>query len=370
MNHRSLMAVLVITSAAVASLGAGCDMMVTTGEPWSTKDQTTAGDPLASASLHVEPMPHSQTPETGLSDTALGILRQASTAQYPQLRANAIEGLQFAPQHLDPLVRRGLVDENRGVRFVAAMTIGEFRMRDLVHLLEPLLRDDSESVQAAAMYGLKRCGKSVDLSPLASLVLSDDPEVRANAALVLGDLGNASAIPVIEHAVGRGMSRVNPAKIKLVDLQLAEALVKLGAERQIEAIRAALFAPAEQGELTAVACMMVGRLGDERTVPNLVRLARITGDFQQPAEVRMAATWGLAHLDPAMASIEVPMEYVTSGEYQLRFQAAMTLGEIGNPGSLATLSTMMGDENPLVQVAAASAILQILHPQASRRSRL
>ena len=370
MNHRSLKAMLMVNLAAVASLGAGCDMMVTTGEPWSTKDQSMVGDPLASASLHVEAMPQSQTLETGLSDTALGILRQASTAQYAQLRANAIEGMQFAPEHLDPLVRRGLVDENRGVRFVAAMTIGEYRMKDIAHLLEPLLRDESESVQAAAIYGLKRCGKPVDLSPLATLILSDDPEVRANTALVLGDLDNASAIPVIERAVGRGMSRVNAAKIKLVDLQLAEALVKLGVERQIEAIRAALFAPAEEGELTAVACMMCGRLRDERTVPNLVRLARITGDFQQPAEVRMAATWGLAHIDPAMASIEVPLEYVTSDEYQLRFQAAMTLGEIGSTGSLTTLSAMMSDENALVQVGAASAILQILNPPASRRNRL
>ncbi len=61
---------------------------------------------------------------------------------------------------------------------------------------------------------------------------------------------------------------------------------------------------------------------------------------------------------------------MTSGEYQVRFQAAMTLGEIGKPGSLAKLSTMMSDENPLVQLAAASAILQILNPPTNRRSRL
>jgi len=356
--------VLMTALTAAALLGAGCDVMVTTGEPWSTKDQT-VGPPLASASLHVPPMPQSQNPDAGLAGTALGILQEASIAPYPQLRANAIEGLQFAPEHLDPLVRRGLVDENRGVRFVAAMTIGRHRMEAIAHLLAPLLRDESESVQAAAIYGLKRCGKTVDLSPLATLILSDDPDVRANAALVLGDLGNASAVPVIQRAVGRGMSRVNAAKIKLVDLQLAEALVKLGEEQQIDGIRAALFAPAEEGELTAVACMMSGRLRDERTVPNLVRLARMTGEFQQPAEVRMAATWGLARIDPAMALVDVPMQYVTSDGYQLRLQAAMTLGEIGNPGSLATLSTLMGDQNPRVQVAAASAILQILRPSAS-----
>lgn len=366
MNHRPLN---LFHLAAVVAAAGGCGI-VPTGEQWSTKEQSVPAGPHTSASLHVEPVPASDEPETGLADAAEDLLRQASDAEYAQLRANAIEGLQFTPDHLDPAVRRGLVDDNRGVRFVAAMSIGEFRMVSLAHLLEPLLQDESDSVRAAAIYGLMRCGKTVDPTPLATFILSDDPEVRANAALVLGQLGNPSAIPMIERGVGRGMSRVNAARIKMVDLQLAEALVNLGDDRQLEAIRAALFAPAEEGELTAMACMMCGRLHDERAVPNLVRLARMTGDTQQPAEVRMAATWGLARIDPSLASSGVPMEYVASGEYQLRFQAALTLGEIGDTAALGTLTGMMSDENPLVQVAAATAILQILHPEAGRRNSL
>lgn len=354
--------------------GAGC-AMVTTGEPWSTKELSTPVGAANAASLHVELTTRTRSPDTRTSqehlrDRALQILRQAADAEYSLLRANAIEAMQFAPEHLDPLVRRGLVDDNRGVRFVAAMTIGEYRMDSLAHLLEPLLHDESESVHAAAIYALKRCAKTADLTPLSSMIVSDDPEVRANAAVVLGDLGNSTAVPVIRQALGRGMDRVNAAKVKMVDLQLAEALVKLGEVRQIEAIRAALFAPAEEAELTALACMMCARLRDERAVPNLIRLARLTGQFQQPAEVRMAATWALAHIDPARTTTEVPMEYVTSTQYQLRVQAALTLGEIGDSASLGVLTTMLADGNPLVQVAAASAVLQVLNPEASRRNRL
>lgn len=358
----------------IALLCGGCGM-VTTGEPWSTKDLSTPVSATDAASLHVELATETQGPATGsrdehLRDTALQILRQAADAEYSLLRANAIEAMQFAPEHLDPLVRRGLVDDNRGVRFVAAMTIGEYQMENLAHLLQPLLQDESESVQAAAIYGLKRCLKTVDLTPLSSMIVSDDPEVRANAAVVLGDLGNPTAAPVIQQAVGRGMDRVNAAKVKMVDLQLAEALVKLGETRQIEVIRAALFAPAEEAELTALACMMCGRLRDERTVPNLIRLARLTGQFQQPAEVRMAATWALAHIDPTGTTMEVPMEYVTSRQYQLRVQAALTLGKIGLPAALGVLTTLLADENPMVQVAAAGAVLEVLHPETSRRNRL
>ncbi len=351
-------------AAAALAIGAGIAgcRMVETGESWSTKDESIPVNGQDAPTLHVETAKTTERPLEGRREFALDVLRQASDADYAQLRANAIEGMRHAPDQLDPLVRRGLVDVNRGVRFTAAMTIGRNKMQHLVHLLEPMLRDQADSVRAAAMYGLKRCGKPVDLSPLSEMILSDSPEIRANAAMVLGDLGNPSAVPVVRQAIGHGMDRVNAAKVKIVDLQLAEALVNLGEDRQLEVIRAALFAPSEQGELTALACMMCGRLHDERTVPDLIRLARITGQFQQPAEVRMAATWALARIDVLQALSDVPMGYLSDPQYQLRVQAALTLGEIGDPAFLPALTTSMSDENPLVQVAAASAVLQILNP--------
>ncbi len=332
----------------------GC--MARTGEDWSTK---------AHSAPQTGPLPapaHDLSQSDLLRGAALGMLMSASESSYDLLRANAIEAMQFAPDHAEPLVRRGLDDPNRGVRFVAAMTVGQMKMESLASLVEPLLDDGSKSVRAGAMYALKRCGRDVDLSPLAEMIRSDDPEVRANAALVLGELGNPSAAPMIRQAVGTGMARVGAARAKAVDLQLAEALVKLGDEQEMDVIRAALFAPADEGEITALACMMCGRLRDERTVPNLVRLARRTGEFQHPAEVRMAATWALARLASGQAAVEVPMSYATSTEYQLRIQAALTLGEIGAPASLPTLAGLLRDENPLVQVAAAGAILQIEGP--------
>ncbi len=336
-----------------ACLGWGCGM-TETGEVWTTKSQSVTAPPAALA-LH-----GSAGDPAGLRAEAVNLLEQAIDSPTAILRANAIEGMKHHPVLLEVFVRRGLVDDNRGVRFVAAMTIGEHRMDDLAHLLEPLQRDESESVQAAAIYGMQRCGLNPDLTPLASMIVSNDPEVRGNAALVIGELGNPTAAPMVRAAVGRGMERVSASRNKMVDLQLAEALVKLGDEREIEVIRAALFAPAEEGELTALACMMCGRLHDERAAANLVRLAVREGRFQQPAEVRMAATWALARLGTGQAALEVPMENVTAEMSPLRAQAALTQGEIRAAAAVTTLSEMLRDPNPMVQVAAASAILQIL----------
>jgi HEAT repeat protein len=165
------------------------------------------------------------------------------------------------------------------------------------------------------------------------------------------------------------MELVAEPRVKMVDLQLAEALVMLGDADEIEGIRAALFAPPEQGELTALACMICGRLRDYRVVPNLVRLALQTGQERQPAEVRMTAVWALAQIDPAQAALDVPLEYVGDPQYQLRTQAALTLGEIGDPAALPHLAELLDDPSPLVQVAAAGAILQIEGGAAAERNR-
>ena len=340
---------------------AGCTQV--TGAPWSTKSRS-----MAAAREYARPKAEAPAPQEEAADLrqrAIALLQAASRAEQGLLRANAIEAMHEAPEHLEPLVRRGLVDPNHGVRFVAAMTVGSRRMTHLAHLLHPLLDDESGSVQAAAIFGLDACGESVDLTPLAGLIRSEDPEVRANAAVVLGELGNGTALPLLRDVLGRGMARVVAGRVKMVELQVAEAMVKLGDDHAMEGIRAALFTPAEQGELTALACMLCGRLADERAVPNLARLAQKTGRFQQPAEVRMAATWAMAKIDPAQAPIEVPLAYLASDRYQLRAQAAHTLAQIGDPTSLPRLAGLMDDQNPMVRVAAAGAILAMTRPSFS-----
>ena len=136
-------------------------------------------------------------------------------------------------------------------------------------------------------------------------------------------------------------------------------MVKLGDDSGLEGIRAGLFAPGEQGEVVALACQMCGRLGDVRATRNLLDLATREGRRQAPAEIRLAATAALARIEGRLAPESVPMEYVSSESYTVRAQAALTLGALGRPSALPTLAAMMGDANPIVQVSAAAAILQV-----------
>ncbi|MEI7877457.1 MAG: HEAT repeat domain-containing protein, partial [Planctomycetota bacterium] len=219
-------------------------------------------------SLPVESLLH-EPADAQTTHEASRVLREASVSKWSAVRAHAIEASIRSPKLLAELVPAALDDENRGVRFVACMAIAEARMPTLANAVAPLLSDPSASVRAAAMLALSRCGRTVDFTPLAAMLSDNDPEIRANAYLVLGELGNPSATPLIRESLGKGMKLVNPLRVRLVDLAAAEALVKLGDENEIEPIRAALFAPPEQGELTVVAFDSVRRLHDEGSRPML-----------------------------------------------------------------------------------------------------
>lgn len=294
-----------------------------------------------------------------LWSSAAQILQRAVESTNPLLRANAIEGLKFAPTLAPDAIRRGLGDENRGVRFVSAMLVGEIRLEQMRPFVEPLLLDESESVQAAAIYAVKRLGGSPDLNPLSRMVLGDDPEIKGNAAIVLGELGEKSAVSLLHHALGRGLLKSTSARRKIVELQIAEAMVKLGDERQLEVIRAALFSRPEEGEIIALAAQICGEVKDEASLPNLLDLATRTGRRQQSAEIRMAAMIAASRISPMQAVLAVPVAYMNNTRFELRAQAAAAFGASGQSASLQYLSPMMADANPLVQVSAAAAVLEI-----------
>jgi HEAT repeat protein len=163
--------------------------------------------------------------------------------------------------------------------------------------------------------------------------------------------------------------------VKIVELQMAEALVKLGQRQQLEPIHAALYSPNEESELAALACQMCGRLRDSSIAPDLSNIMRDSSQRARPAEVRLAAAMALAQIDPARArgsagvggptAADITLMYIESEDYRLRAQAALTLGVIGDVQTLPQLTRLMSDANPLVQVAAAGAILKFPMPSAA-----
>ncbi len=291
---------------------------------------------------------------------AIDLLLEASVSPDAIYRAHSLEGLESRLAVLQPIACRLLADQNAGVRFSAAVVVGKKRLSDCAQILEPLRLDPDLSVRAAALYALVRLGKTVDLSPLNELVSSSNAEIRSNTFFVLGELKNPSAIPLVESVVGRRLLGVDQTRARIVDLQAAEAMAKMGDYRQYDPIRAALFAPSEQSEIVALACQMVGETNDRGARAHLIGLWNGRGPLEKPIEIRLIVGAALArigepNLEPILQLCQVAAK---NSAPTIRAQAAATLGWVGGKRALDALAPLLRDPYAMVRLTAASAYLR------------
>ncbi len=297
-----------------------------------------------------------------LREKAISTLVEATHSDSAMIRANAIEALQKVPNRSLEAVRRGLRDDNLGVRFVAAMSASELRLTAAVPDLQPLLRDPEPAVRAAAICALRNCGEKVDPTPIARMLASPDLSLRMNAALVLGEIGDKSAVPMLRDMADENNDALLPGEQRLFRMQIAESLIKLGWRDAIDAVRAALYpSSSEEIESAIFAAQIIGEVRDRGSAPELVNRIedRVSGsqEYLMPPELRMAAATSLAKIGYTDGRY-VALEYITNEADAIRAQAVITLGYTGSALDLQILDAMVTDDPSIaVEVSAASAIL-------------
>jgi len=332
-------------------------MLLTTGAAALTAGCAAGGERTSAADRDAPPIAPQKLVQ--LREQALQRLLQLTAHPHPQVRANAVEALTLAPAALATVARRMLADENLGVRFAAAMAVGRTQLAEARDWVRPLLSDPSPVVRAAAIYALRRLGEEADPTFLASLLTdAADPKQRATAAFILGELGEASAIPLLKDAARRPMPRASLIELRLLRLQIAEALVKLGEERAVETIRAALYpSRPEELEATALACQIIGEVRDRRAADQLIYLTALQGQRRPPAEVRLAAAEALAKLGLRSGGF-IADELAEDPNPAIRSQCASVYGWAGRARDVAALEKLLADPSPLVQAAAAAGLLR------------
>lgn len=303
---------------------------------------------------------------------ALDYLVKMTEDDYAGYRANAIEALgQEEPVIGQEAARVGLMDDNAGVRFTSAMIIGQKRYSSSAPLVHALINDPDDSVKAAAIFALRVNGYAVDISPLAEMLNSSSARTRANAALVLGELGDVSAIPLLRAALNINLPRTELAEMRIFQLQIAEALVKLGDESSVARIRAPLYTrDPSDGEIAAFAASIIGRIGDQSSKHDLIKTVAMWKQYRNSAEIRLAAMASLAQLgDPPgidMVTEYLGADYQNSEDIRMRSiqaQAIFTLGQIGTPEVLPIIGQIFAqDTDDLLRIPAATAILNIVKP--------
>jgi len=297
-----------------------------------------------------------------MREQALDLLMdRAVTSDSAAVRANAVEALSVAPSRLATVVPSALNDPNEGVRSVAAMVIGRTRQCDLITLVRPLADDASAYASTSALYALTRCGHEVDLTPIARVLLgAEDTRRRAHAAFLLGELNDPSARGLLREAASEEVPTASDVEMRLLQLQIAEALFKLGDQSQLHTIQAALFASRpEELEATALAVQILGEIGARRSINDLINLeATRRPGGPMPGEVRLAGAASLAKLGRRDGWF-IAEELWDSDRAAIRAQAATVLGETGHPQHLPILAQRMEqDPSAAVPVAAAAAIIE------------
>ncbi len=152
-----------------------------------------------------------------LTDTAIKIVRQGLGDENSYIRSNAIEVVSNTGRNeLMPMVTELLKDKVMPVRFHAALAIGDRDYRPGEYAVAKLLNDENKNIRIAAAYVLAKFGRTGYVNTIRKATASSDPTVGANAALLLGKLGDKSDVPLLYDMLG-SMESSSRAKIQAID---------------------------------------------------------------------------------------------------------------------------------------------------------
>jgi len=302
--------------------------------------------------------------QTALRERAFALLEELTSHDAALIRANACEALIDYPARVSPVARRLIDDPNEGVRAIALVAAGRAGLTIVTRAkAPPAERDESSYVRASAAFALAANDLPTNRRGLAEALLADpSPLVRGHAALLMGLLGEPSAAGPLREAAALSLPRASEREVAILRLQIAEALVRLGDDEQLQVLRAALYpSRPEELETTALAASSMGEVGDRGSIDELIYLIERTDGAGNPlpAEVRLAAARSLAKLGLPEGA-EFGLEFLEDEDPRVRSLAAAVVAEGRSPALAMALEPLLEDASPVVRVAAASGIVRLL----------
>jgi HEAT repeat protein len=213
-----------------------------------------------------------------------------------------------------------------------------------------------------SLYQLEREGEVEELKSVVRT--SDNPELRARAAEILGDFdeetldGHDVVTPLVDLAQSTDDDRVTAAAIDALNQLGTDAMeeliaemagLDLGADRQADWAKAKAFSKAltaDVPELRMAAANALGELGKTDVLPKLLD----SFDDSDP-RVRARVARACGRLEDARAT-DALIERLSDPKAEVRREAAEALGAIGNRQALTALLDMFDDERaPIRRIA-------------------
>ena len=275
-------------------------------------------------------------------------LTSAASAEDPVLRESAmimVRGLGDSVAR--DIILKGLEDPQRVVRFQAALAAGEQRLAEARPLLESMVSTDDLHLRVAVIYAMHRLGITDHTHELEKTAVHPEPGVRADTAMILGLLGEKSAIRS-DRSILRVLARDSEP---LVRQRAWEAIWRLGDDSTVDELVGLSMSRFADDQVLAIQALAGPRNGSVREV---VRNC-LTADHVETSLVAARAMGQLGSDD----GYGVALKGAKSGEGRQRFLAALAFGAIGRSDAQPTLRKLMNDRDRRVKVAAATGLLEI-----------
>ncbi|HWE95265.1 MAG TPA: HEAT repeat domain-containing protein [Tepidisphaeraceae bacterium] len=291
--------------------------------------------------------------DPALAATARKELGDALRVADPVVRIHALEAIRLTTgnEHKADIIRC-LSDPEAIVRFAAALAAGELRLHEAHDALLAIAEDRSENVRVAVRFALHRIGDTHLSHQLEKMAQDPNPVVRTHTALVLGLIGEPSALGIL-----RVMRRDHDATVRQ---QAAESMWRLHDDAALQDLVGLTVSKYYDDQMFAMLALAAPR--DTRIRQYLRGGLIAESDGKNTInEVPLAAARGMGMLG-SDEGYGVALQGAQSPDYRSRVLAAFAFGAIGRPDSQGVLGKLLKDQDPNVRIAAAAGILELKAP--------
>jgi len=221
--------------------------------------------------------------------------------------------------------------------------------RDALYVLREALRDEDPVVRSQAIEALGQTEGARAGDDLLRGLSDPSTAVRFAAAMSLGDVRYAPALPTLER-----MARDKQAEPdRRSYCAVLYALYRISGSQQARELSSLLFD--SQTEVRRCAAMAMGKMGEPSAIVLLEELDRNERDMS----VKLQVAHSLALLDDAR-SAQILEGYARSQFLDDRLVAISAMAEVGSVNAVPALRSLMGRRlPPRVRVAAAGALARL-----------
>ncbi len=296
-----------------------------------------------------------------LKSRALRIVREALADESGVMRSHAIEVIVTTKRReLMPQVLKLLTDEQVHVRFGAGVAVGDMEYTAGEYMIKSMLEDPNPNARIAAAYALSRLGRAGYAEKIRDAAKSTDQTVRANAALLLGKLGNKNNLPLLYDML-RDLNSADKARFQAV-----ESIARLGDEHIYkDKLWALLISKYADDRVIGIRGMGLLNTADAKN-------AIITMLNDEVGEVRLCAAEQLAQMGDLACEQDVVAYFKTQSpdlnqSSVANIFATMAIGRMATASVTEYLPKLLQSRSKVIRLYAAQSVLLLVPTEQAPR---